>query len=268
MLKYLSIAFVLIGAFFMILGLMHAKRMLTLKSAFTQSWKLLFGFIIFFILSYFTFSFLVYKTYHSNLLFVVSLVFLIAGFFVYLVAELSVRTIEQIKKVVKFKLLAQHDGLTGIYNQRYFKKALRERLAQIKRGGHNCVLMFLDLDDFKSINDLYGHLSGDKMLIKTAKILFENIRKTDLVARIGGDEFCVFLYNTEVENAREIARKMCQQINKYAADNFEKCKNFGCSIGAIVMDSSFRDVSRLIEQADRACYEVKKQHKKQKRNEK
>ena len=108
----------------------------------------------------------------------------------------------QIKKFERLKRETEVDALTGLYNRRYFRKHIKLLLQRIGRGGPNAVLMFMDLDKFKCVNDLYGHLAGDKLLVKIADILKKNIRTTDMVARAGGDEFIVLLYNSNLKHAK------------------------------------------------------------------
>ena len=108
--------------------------------------------------------------------------------------------------------LSSHDGLTGVFNRReFFYLAEIERLRAI-RYARAMTLVFLDLDDFKAVNDRFGHAAGDTLLITVAKTLKDCVRGTDLVARLGGDEFIVLLEETDASDARPIVTKLRESL--------------------------------------------------------
>jgi diguanylate cyclase (GGDEF)-like protein len=103
---------------------------------------------------------------------------------------------------------AYHDGLTGVYNRNKFNELFDYELKRTKRHQYNTSLVILDIDHFKKFNDTYGHLIGDEVLISTAKLMHESIRKTDIFARWGGEEFAILLPHTNIEDAKELVENL------------------------------------------------------------
>ena len=123
----------------------------------------------------------------------------------------------------------------------------------------NTYLLVIDVDSFKSINDNYGHEVGDKVLQKVAKTIKGNFRSNDYVCRIGGDEFVVFIANTD-DDQRQIIIDRVEQINSELADSSDSLPPVSVSVGA-VMGSEDTDAKELFEKADRALYERKRNGK-------
>ena len=103
---------------------------------------------------------------------------------------------------------AVHDGLTGLYTQKYFKQHLEREIARSKRYKRPLSLIMCDIDHFKEFNDTYGHLAGDKALKTVAKIILANVRSSDIVARYGGEEFAILLVESGVEEAQSVGRRL------------------------------------------------------------
>ena len=103
---------------------------------------------------------------------------------------------------------AVHDGLTGLYTQKYFKQHLEREISRAKRYKRPLSLIMCDVDHFKTFNDTYGHLAGDKALKTVAKILLSTVRSSDMVARYGGEEFAILLVESGVSETQSIARRM------------------------------------------------------------
>ena len=156
------------------------------------------------------------------------------------------------------RYLAHHDLLTDLPNRSLFTDRLRQALAQAKRDKAHLAMMFIDLDQFKLINDTHGHDVGDLLLRRTAESLLDCLRKTDTAARIGGDEFVVLLPNIEDgQDALVIAEKILQAISQ----PFEVAgKNLpvSASIGVAVYPEHGLDEKRLLINADIAMYHAKK----------
>ncbi|HIB73521.1 MAG TPA: diguanylate cyclase, partial [Candidatus Marinimicrobia bacterium] len=110
---------------------------------------------------------------------------------------------------------AIHDGLTDLLNHKAYQDRFVEELSRAKRFKQNLVLLILDLDKFKRINDTYGHLYGDYVLMVVAKQLKESVRNIDICARYGGEEFAIVLVNTDIENARPVAERIIEKIAEY-----------------------------------------------------
>ena len=101
--------------------------------------------------------------------------------------------IANVETYEKIEELSQTDALTGLANQRYFKRRLEEEVQRAKRYGRRLALIFFDLDGLKQTNDTYGHLAGDSLIRQMGRILRNNIRSIDIIARYGGDEFCIIM---------------------------------------------------------------------------
>ncbi|KUM51837.1 GGDEF domain-containing protein [Rheinheimera sp. EpRS3] len=163
--------------------------------------------------------------------------------------------------IAREQLLMQQadlDELTLLPNRRHF---LRESSAYLAQDGANAQLavMMLDLDHFKSINDTFGHAVGDTALKQVAQILTQVLRKTDLIGRMGGEEFAIVMPNTSEAEARCIGQRLRQQVEQHAGMVDGKPLNLTISIGATyVQQFSGLDFQTLLKQADEALYEAKR----------
>ena len=137
--------------------------------------------------------------------------------------------------------MANHDPLTGLLNRRSFERALSNQLAHVRRYGTSSALLFIDLDDFKYVNDSLGHAEGDKLIVRVAETLTAELRETDVLARLGGDEFAVLLPHAEPAHARVVADKLLRQIaGLQVSMNGHGAASLTASAGIAVLDSSFR----------------------------
>ena len=114
--------------------------------------------------------------------------------------------IENEKRIAEYQ--AVHDGLTGLYTQKYFKEHLEREISRSKRYKSPLSLVMCDIDHFKHFNDTYGHLAGDKALKTVARIIAENVRSSDIVARYGGEEFAILLMEAGMEEAASVAKRL------------------------------------------------------------
>ena len=153
---------------------------------------------------------------------------------------------------------AIHDGLTDLLNHKAYQDRFVEELSRAKRFKQNLVLLILDLDKFKRINDTYGHLYGDYVLIDVAKILKESIRNIDICARYGGEEFAIVLVNTDIENARPVAERIIEKVAEYHFNKDGIEEHITISAGMSEYPKNSSDGKALIAHADLAMYEVKK----------
>jgi diguanylate cyclase (GGDEF)-like protein len=152
---------------------------------------------------------------------------------------------------------ASHDELTGLINRREYEDQLRGYLNDARGSAKDHVIAFLDLDRFKIINDTAGHSAGDALLKAIARILENNIRTTDIVARIGGDEFALILPNCSLSNAKSIANQIVKAVNAYRLNWEDKIYEIGISIGLVHFHPKKISLERLLGQADTACYNAK-----------
>jgi diguanylate cyclase (GGDEF)-like protein/PAS domain S-box-containing protein len=154
---------------------------------------------------------------------------------------------------------ASHDALTGLVNRREFERRLQEAI-EIAHGGQTShVLCYLDLDRFKAVNDTCGHLAGDNMLREIATLLKDQVRDSDTVGRLGGDEFGLLLIGCPLEKARQIAEDVTHAVNDYRFVWKDKIFNVGVSIGLVEIGQESGSLDDVMSAADSACYVAKKQ---------
>ncbi|MBF0551376.1 MAG: GGDEF domain-containing protein, partial [Deltaproteobacteria bacterium] len=110
------------------------------------------------------------------------------------------------------------DGLTGLYNQAFFRRVLELAFKRVKRENGHLALMFMDLDGFKAANDIYGHIHGDRILRRVAETLLKHIREYDIVARVGGDEFAILFEGLDPEKAAVRAADISTAVNLALAE--------------------------------------------------
>jgi diguanylate cyclase (GGDEF)-like protein len=152
---------------------------------------------------------------------------------------------------------ASHDALTGLINRRHFEHKLGQALesAQLENGRH--ALMFLDLDQFKVVNDTSGHTAGDELLRQLGAMLKSQLRANDTLGRLGGDEFGVLLAHCDAQKAREIAEKLREVVANFRFGWGNRLFETGVSIGLVPIDASSTSVAQLMSAADVACYAAK-----------
>lgn len=179
-----------------------------------------------------------------------------------------VTTVEDItereKAAEKIAFAARHDPLTGLANRMLFNQVLEEALARelevsATSGSHgSCALLMLDLDRFKPVNDTHGHIIGDEVLKEVAKRLTAVVKRSDLVARFGGDEFAILLL--DYDNTEDIAIHIAESVIAALSDPFlirDLCIAIGVSIGIAKVQASDKSLSDVIQRADDALYHVK-----------
>lgn len=156
------------------------------------------------------------------------------------------------------EVLSQVDPLTGLYNRRTLYRFLASLLHRKEPKPRLHSLILLDLDLFKQINDSYGHLMGDRILVEAAQVLKSIVRKQDIVGRFGGEEFIIILTNTSYEQTRQVAercRNELMSINLY--DDYNNKIVVTASFGTTHFDSSVYDIDRVLKKADQALYQAK-----------
>ncbi|MBN2073192.1 MAG: EAL domain-containing protein [Actinobacteria bacterium] len=154
---------------------------------------------------------------------------------------------------------ASHDILTGVANRRLFDMELKRAIAKASRGGRS-FLIFMDIDNFKVINDSYGHAFGDKVLIAISHLARENIRKEDMIARFGGDEFLVLIEHDDLEKAKATAERLRKIINGFNINSKNKKIGFTVSMGLTQVDQD-DSPDLVLSKADKAMYRAKEMGK-------
>ncbi|MDX1451958.1 MAG: EAL domain-containing protein [Oleiphilaceae bacterium] len=154
---------------------------------------------------------------------------------------------------------ARHDDLTGLINRRAFEHYLEEALVKARSENFVHALCFIDLDQFKIINDTMGHFVGDQLLKQVAQTLSKCLRKSDLLARLGGDEFAVIFDCCEPERALELADELRCALENMPFVWDDRSFSIGCSIGIVPITASSGDLADLLRAADSACHLAKEQ---------
>ena len=167
------------------------------------------------------------------------------------------RMAEQRRRIARLERLAATDELTGALNRRGFESALKRHLAEARRHGEPGVLVIVDLDGFKPINDTHGHRAGDEVLRRVARLLVDSVRETDYVGRLGGDEFAVLLTRTSHLDGIDRAEGLDRRLNGMGVAWDGRMIAPRASFG-IQTYSPGDDSAELIGQADEAMYRIKR----------
>jgi diguanylate cyclase (GGDEF)-like protein/PAS domain S-box-containing protein len=159
----------------------------------------------------------------------------------------------------KMSYQATHDPLTGLINRREFERQLDDAMDSAHAEDAVHMLFYMDLDRFKAVNDTCGHLAGDNMLREVAALIKAEVRDSDFVGRLGGDEFGALLVGCPIEKARQIGSDICAAVANYRFVWKDKIFNIGISIGLVEMSHSSGTLQDLMSAADSACYMAKQQ---------
>ena len=162
------------------------------------------------------------------------------------------------KTMQYYRQLSILDGLTEVFNHRYFHEVMVREISRAKRFSHPLSLLMVDVDDFKQYNDAYGHIAGDRALRKVAHVFTEAIRKLDLVFRYGGEEFTIILVETDREGALVIAERIRREVEKtkFEEDGSIVVK-LTVSIGLASYPKDTQYKEGLIQKVDKALYKAK-----------
>jgi diguanylate cyclase (GGDEF)-like protein len=163
----------------------------------------------------------------------------------------------RISRMERLKYFSNHDPLTGIANRRFFYQHGVIELEKSKRFKQNLSVLMLDLDDFKKLNDKYGHAKGDDILIRFCLIVKKFVRKSDIFARIGGEEFVIMLYNVNKDSALLLGEKILKAVE---TANFDMPETLTVSIGCAERKEN-DTLDSLLKRADDALYEAKNKGK-------
>ncbi|MDP2751354.1 MAG: EAL domain-containing protein [Rhodocyclaceae bacterium] len=153
--------------------------------------------------------------------------------------------------------MAYHDALTGLPNRVAFTEILEELLLVSRGREEEHVLCYVDLDQFKIVNDTCGHAAGDRLLVELTAMLKPTLRRDDVLARLGGDEFGVLIRHCPLETGRDIADKLRQSVADFRFISDGRVFHVGASIGIVLLNNDWTDVSSAMAAADSACYGAK-----------
>jgi len=177
-------------------------------------------------------------------------------------ASVHVRKIAEFETILlnknrELEVLATVDGLTGVMNKRMFNEMTNKYIEAAHRTGHPLSMLYLDLDYFKKVNDQHGHQVGDIMLIKFTDVVGKCLRKSDLLGRIGGEEFAVVLFETSLKDAIEVAEKIRSKVHESTYQYDGKLVEVSTSIGVSQMEFKTDTIKDIQQRADKALYKAK-----------
>jgi len=152
---------------------------------------------------------------------------------------------------------ASHDPLTGLVNRREFENRLKRVLDTVHRSDDEHALCYLDLDQFKIVNDTCGHVAGDELLKQLGELLQHHVRKRDTLARLGGDEFAVLMEHCGLEQAQRVAQNLRATVAEFRYPWEDKSFTLGVSIGVVPITRHSGDVGEIMRAADTGCYVAK-----------
>jgi diguanylate cyclase (GGDEF)-like protein/PAS domain S-box-containing protein len=154
---------------------------------------------------------------------------------------------------------ASHDALSGLINRREFEIRLQRALDAAQATGTSHAVCYLDLDQFKIINDTCGHVAGDELIRQLAQLLQSRVRSNDALARLGGDEFGLLLHDCSMADAVGIANALLKAVEQYQFVWGASTFTVGASIGVVPLSGNFRRITQVLQAADAACYAAKDQ---------
>ena len=167
----------------------------------------------------------------------------------------NVTKLRTLTKQLSFQ--ATHDALTGLINRREFETRVKQAIKSAQQDNKNHAMFYVDLDQFKVVNDTCGHHAGDELLKQLTSRLQGLLRASDTVARLGGDEFGVLLVGCPLEQAKVVAEKIRADVEQYRFPWEDRIFRVGTSIGLVPITSTTRDLTELMSAADSACYVAK-----------
>lgn len=157
----------------------------------------------------------------------------------------------------KLSYQASHDVLTDLVNRREFERRLLRAIENVKKEQTEHALLYIDLDQFKIVNDTCGHTAGDELLHQIANMMEEKIRQLDTLARLGGDEFGVLMEHCNLKQAKRVASVIRKTVEEFRFIWGDKTFNVGASIGLTIINNPTTDLTEIMKQADAACYAAK-----------
>jgi diguanylate cyclase (GGDEF)-like protein len=173
-------------------------------------------------------------------------------------STLVISAIENRHRAILLSHLAMTDHLTGLANRAQFERTLNSEMAHSRRTGEAFTVLYMDLDNFKEINDTLGHAAGDEVLCESARRMADQVRTEDLLARIGGDEFGVFMRQSADDSPESLTNRIVEVVSAPITLSSGEKVNVGISVGIATYTDTMDSMSSILTQADLALYEAKK----------
>jgi len=171
------------------------------------------------------------------------------------VADICANSIQNAHYVDRVKQLAYLDGLTGIFNRRFFELRISEEIERARRFGTGLAVIMADIDQFKLLNDEFGHLLGDEVLRQVSSVFHQQVRKIDVVCRYGGEEFAVLLPQTDAEHALVVAEKLRTTVESWEFPGVPRTITVSAGVAAFPTHGRNRD--EIVRAADSGLYAAK-----------
>jgi diguanylate cyclase (GGDEF)-like protein len=171
------------------------------------------------------------------------------------VADICATSIQNAHYVERVKQLAYLDGLTGIFNRRFFELRIMEEIERARRYGTGMAVIMVDIDQFKRLNDEFGHLLGDEVLRQVSSLFHQQLRKIDVVCRYGGEEFGILLTQTNAQHAMTVAEKLRKMVESWQFPGVPQTVTVSAGVAAFPDHGTTRD--DLVRAADTALYAAK-----------
>jgi diguanylate cyclase (GGDEF)-like protein/PAS domain S-box-containing protein len=164
---------------------------------------------------------------------------------------------ERLEMIENLRAMAEHDALTKLYNRFYFMQELGRLVERTERQDDaSAAILYIDLDNFKNVNDTLGHVAGDQLLVEVAALLKKRTRCSDLLARLGGDEFAIILYGIDRDTAYQVAESFRKQLQNYTFKYRGHIIDVGCSIGMVMIEAGITK-EEVLARADYSCHTAK-----------
>jgi diguanylate cyclase (GGDEF)-like protein len=227
-----------------------------------RRWGILTAMIVAFIPGYVLYGSVARNSYRGPFDLIVPLVFFLGSVFVLLVSTLSLETALDVRRIYLLEHENITDPLTGAYNRRHLDRRLDEEVLRTRRYGFPLAVLLLDIDHFKRINDEHGHPAGDRVLVALSRVVMDSVRRTDLVARYGGDELMVIAPHATPGDAAELGERLRKkvEVQEFALGNDGPGPmplRVTISVGVADFREEMADSQGLIQAADEALYAAK-----------
>lgn len=264
MIPLLALALVLGGALILLRAMLITQRLIGVlpRGPLRNGWLTLWTLVLAFLAGYLGYAWAFSNSHHRPLDLFVPGVFFLGACFVWLTSTLSMQTALSMRRISRLEHENVSDPLTGVFNRRYLHSRLDEECSRASRLGQPLSVLLLDIDHFKHINDSHGHQAGDQVLVAFAERVRNQLRKPDIVARFGGEEFMVIATHTGGAGALELAERLRLDIQRarFSLDRSPGAKHeisLTCSIGVASLGEGMDQADRLVCAADQSLYRAK-----------